>query len=170
MARGSVSRTATCSACRLSDKYASTWERVVRRITDFTAPANLGSAREQLALTLLFTYALGNADCHTKNLALLYSSESDVRMAPIYDMLTILAYDAYAENPPGMFIGGRKSWEPGKALWTFLQQSLGFEPARQREFVDRSARQFSIRCRSSWNTHGTQGIRTCRNAHAPRVA
>ena len=49
-----------------ADKYASTWERVVRRITDFTAPVNLGSAREQLALTLLLTYALGNADCHTK--------------------------------------------------------------------------------------------------------
>jgi serine/threonine-protein kinase HipA len=35
-----------------------------------------------------------------------------------------------------MFVGGRKSWTPGKALGVYLQH-LGFEPSRQREPVDR---------------------------------
>jgi serine/threonine-protein kinase HipA len=127
-----------CSLLGLApeDKYNSTWERVARLVADFVPDLQLAASREQLALTLLLTYALGNADCHTKNLALLYSHENDVRLAPVYDMLTIIAYDSYAQNPPGMFVGGRKSWTPGRALSTYLQH-LGFEPPRQRELVDR---------------------------------
>lgn len=119
------------------DKYESTWERVSRCVMEFVATDHLPAAREQLALTLLLTYALGNADCHTKNLAVVYSSDTDIRLAPAYDVLSILAYDSYARNPPAMFVGGRKSWDPGQTLWHFLQQQLQFEPARQRELVDR---------------------------------
>lgn len=127
-----------CSLLGLApeDKYNSTWERVARLIDDFVPAAQLTDSRAQLALTLLLTYALGNADCHTKNLALLYSNESDIRLAPVYDMLTSLAYDSYAKNPPGMYVGGRKSWTPGKALGIFLQH-LGFDPSRQRELANR---------------------------------
>ncbi len=128
-----------CSLLGLApeDKYQSTWERVARLINTCVAPAELVRANEQLAVTLLLTYALGNADCHAKNLALLYTTTEDVRLAPIYDMLSILAYDAYADNPPGMFVGGRKSWEPGKTLGLYFQQSLGIGPARQRELIER---------------------------------
>lgn len=127
-----------CSLLGLApeDKYQSTWERVARLVADFVAPARLLEQNQQLARTLLLTFALGNADCHTKNLALLYSRADDVRLAPVYDMLSILAYDAYAKNSPGMFLGGRKGWNPGKTLGRYLQQSLGMEPARQREMTD----------------------------------
>lgn len=128
-----------CSLLGLSpdDKYQSTWERVARLAAEHVSPALLPQAREQLAITLLLTYALGNADCHTKNLGLLYSNLADVRVAPIYDMLTIRAYDSYARNDPGMYVGGVKTWTPGKAFWTFMQQSLGIEPNHQRKLVDR---------------------------------
>jgi len=127
-----------CSLLGLApeDKYNSTWERVARLVTDFVPDKGLAASREQLALTLLLTYALGNADCHTKNLAVLYSHENDVRLAPVYDMLTIIAYDSYAQNPPGMFVGGRKIWRPGKALTVYLQH-LGFEPPHQRQLFER---------------------------------
>lgn len=119
------------------DKYQSTWERVARLVGDYVPEHLLQQSKEQLAATLLLTYALGNADCHTKNLALLYSSLDDVRVAPVYDMLTIRAYDRYAANPPGMYLDGRKTWAPGKALWRYLQQFLGIDPPKQRELVDR---------------------------------
>jgi serine/threonine-protein kinase HipA len=126
-----------CSLLGLStdDKYNSTWERVARLARDWVPPVQQRKAMEQLAVTLLLTYALGNADCHTKNLGLLYSNMDDVHVAPIYDMLSIRAYEKYADNPPGMYIAGRKSWSPGKALWQVLQQHLQVEPARQRELV-----------------------------------
>lgn len=128
-----------CSLLGLApdDKYQSTWERVARLVADYVPAHLLPQAKEQLAATLLLTYALGNADCHTKNLALLYSNLDDVRVAPIYDMLTIRAYDRYAANPPGMYLDGRKTWTPGKALWRYLQQFLDIDPPKQRELVDK---------------------------------
>ncbi|MBS0454191.1 MAG: type II toxin-antitoxin system HipA family toxin [Proteobacteria bacterium] len=128
-----------CSLLGLTpdDKYESTWERAARLTRDYVPKERLREANEHLAVTLLLTYALGNADCHTKNLAFVYDSFEDVRVAPVYDMLTILAYDAYANNPPGMYVDGRKDWNGHKALWRFMQQHLGIEPARQRELVDR---------------------------------
>ncbi|HWL28208.1 MAG TPA: type II toxin-antitoxin system HipA family toxin [Burkholderiaceae bacterium] len=128
-----------CSLLGLSpdEKYDSTWERVARLGADYVRPENLLQARTQLAITLLLTFALGNADCHTKNLAFIYDTADDVRIAPVYDMLTILAYDRYAANPPGMSVDGRKTWAMSKALWRYLQQHLGFEPAAQRALVDR---------------------------------
>ena len=127
-----------CSLLGLTpdDKYDSTWERVARLVGDYVPASLLKQSREQLAVTLLLTHALGNADCHTKNLALLYSGLDDVHVAPIYDMLTIRAYDRYAANPPGMYLDGRKNWTPGKALWRYLQQFLQIDPPRQRELVD----------------------------------
>ena len=126
-----------CSLLGLStdDKYNSTWERVARLARQMVRPGGHRQALEQLAMTLLLSYALGNADCHTKNLALVYANADDVRVAPIYDMLTTLAYDKYADNPPGMFLDGRKTWAPRNALWRLLQQHLQIEPARQRELV-----------------------------------
>ncbi len=118
------------------DKYQSTWERVARLASEWVCAEHLRQAQEQLAVTLLLTYALGNADCHTKNLALIYSSSQDVRVAPIYDMVSILAYDGYVSNPPGMFIGGRKTWNPGNTLWNVLRQHFGIEPAQCRHLVD----------------------------------
>ncbi len=119
------------------EKYDSTWERVARLVRDYVPADQRQKANVHLAVTLLLTFALGNADCHTKNLAFLYDSFDDVRVAPIYDMLTILAYDRYANNPPGMHIDGRKSWTSMKAVWRYLQQYLGVEPAAQRELADR---------------------------------
>lgn len=127
-----------CSLLGLApdDKYESTWERTARLVRDYVPPSGRLRANEQLAVTLLLTFALGNADCHTKNLAFLYDDIDSVRVAPIYDMLTILAYERYANNPPGMYIDGRKTWDSMKAVWRYLQQHLGLEPARQRELVD----------------------------------
>ncbi|MDZ4237055.1 MAG: type II toxin-antitoxin system HipA family toxin [Hydrogenophaga sp.] len=118
-------------------KYESTWERAARLVRDYVEPERLRSSNERLAVTLLLTFALGNADCHTKNLGFVYTHQNDVEVAPIYDMLTILAYDRYANNPPGMYVDGRKSWDMPKALWRYLQQHLGFDPSAQRQLVDR---------------------------------
>lgn len=163
-----------CSLLGLSpdDKYQSTWERVARLVAEHVPTALLPEAREQLAITLLLTYALGNADCHTKNLGLLYSNLADIQVAPIYDMLTIRAYDSYARNDPGMYVGGVKSWAPGKAFWNFMQQSLGVEPKHQRELVARVcaavAESFPALLRHIRNTPGFSdtGGRMVREWHA----
>jgi len=122
---------------RPEEKYQSTWERVVARIKDVTPPAQQNAALSQLADLLLLTYALRNADCHTKNIALLFTSREDIALAPVYDMLTITVYDDYAKNPPGMPVEGRSTWMPGKALERFLQTRCGVMPAQTKERVER---------------------------------
>jgi serine/threonine-protein kinase HipA len=123
---------------RPEQKYESTWERVVNRIKDVvTEPEQQNAALSQLADLLLLTYALRNADCHTKNVALLYSSIEDIHLAPVFDMLTISVYDDYAKNPPGMPVEGRSTWMPGKALERFLQVRCSVMPANTKERVER---------------------------------
>jgi serine/threonine-protein kinase HipA len=127
-----------CSLLGLTsdEKYNSNWNRVAARVQELVPAPNLHRSNEQLARILLLTFAVGNADCHTKNLGLLYSSDADVRVAPIYDMLSIRIYERYADNAPGMFIGGRKSWDPGKALDIYMRQQLGMEPTHQRTLIE----------------------------------
>lgn len=125
-------------ALRPEQKYESTWERVVARIKDVVPHAEPQSkALSRLADLLLLTYALRNADCHTKNIALLYTSREDIELAPIYDMLTITVYDDYAKNPPGMPVDGRSTWMPGKALERFLQTRCHVSPTQTLERVER---------------------------------
>lgn len=123
---------------RPEQKYETTWERVVNRIKDVIAnPAQQNEALSRLADLILLTYALRNADCHSKNVALLYRSMQDIWLAPVYDMLTITVYDDYAKNPPGLSLEGRSTWNPGKALERFLQVRCGVMPADTRERVER---------------------------------
>ena len=79
-------------------KYDSTWERVSRPTRERVPAAMLVRSQEQMAVTLLLTFALGNADCQSKNPGFLYSGLDDVRVAPVYDMFTTLSYDQYEDN------------------------------------------------------------------------
>ncbi|WPB56654.1 type II toxin-antitoxin system HipA family toxin [Xylophilus sp. GOD-11R] len=123
---------------RPEEKYQATWEQVSGRIKAIVAdPAQKNAALSQLADMLLLTYALRNADCHTKNIALLYSGRDDIVLAPVYDMLTTSVYDDYAKNPPGMSVEGRSTWKPGKSLELFLQLRCGVLPSETRQRVER---------------------------------
>lgn len=123
---------------RPEQKYETTWERVVKRIKEVVpSVAQQNKALSRLADLILLTYALRNADCHSKNVALLYRSRNDVWLAPVYDMLTITVYDDYAKNPPGLSLEGRSTWSPGKALERFLQVRCGVMPAETRQRVER---------------------------------
>lgn len=125
-------------ALRPEQKYETTWERIVNRIKDVViSPAQQNAALSRLADLILLTYALRNADCHSKNISLLYRSKEDVWLAPVHDMLTITVYDDYAKNPPGLTLEGRSTWQPGKALERFLQTRCGVMPADTRQRVER---------------------------------
>ena len=95
-----------------------------------------GNQREtfqKLSTILLLTYALRNADCHSKNLALLYTSRTDARLAPAYDFFTTSVYEGYQNNPPGISFMARKTWLPGKNsghlyyihIWLFSTRTEG---------------------------------------------
>jgi serine/threonine-protein kinase HipA len=120
---------------RPAAKYDTTWERIAKAVRDHVpGPQRLETFR-QLTTTLLLTYALLNADCHAKNLALLYTSRADVHLSPTYNMLTTSVYAGFQHNPPGIEFMGKKTWLPGKNLQKFIAATFGIPPKEQQHLV-----------------------------------
>ena len=69
---------------------------------------------QKLTAMLLLTYALRNADCHAKNIALLYTSRDDASLAPAYEFFTTSVYAGYQHNPPGIGLMGKKTGSPAR--------------------------------------------------------
>jgi serine/threonine-protein kinase HipA len=119
---------------RPAAKYETTWERIAKAVRDHVPGSRQYETFDRLATTLLLTYALRNADCHAKNLALLYTSRADVHLAPAYDFLTTSVYAGYQNNPPGISFLGKKTWAPGKTLSRFIAGTFGI-PAREQSIL-----------------------------------
>jgi serine/threonine-protein kinase HipA len=120
---------------RPAAKYDTTWERIAKAVRDHVHGAQRLDTYRQLATTLLLTYALRNADCHAKNIALLYTSRADVHLSPAYDMLTTSVYAGFQHNPPGIEFMGKKTWAPGKNLQKFMAATFGIQPKEQQHMV-----------------------------------
>ena len=119
---------------RPSAKYETTWERIAKAVRDHVPGDRQYETFRQLSATLLLTYALRNADCHAKNLALLYTSRADAHLSPAYDFLTTSIYAGYQHNPPGISFLGKKTWTPGKNLARFIAGTFGI-PLREQSVL-----------------------------------
>ena len=121
---------------RPAAKYDTTWERIARAVRDHVPGERRLETYRQLATTLLLTYALRNADCHAKNIALLYTSRADAHLSPTYDMLTTNVYAGYKHNPPGIEFMGKKTWLPGKNVQKFIAATFSIPPREQTRIVE----------------------------------
>ncbi|MFN3436740.1 MAG: type II toxin-antitoxin system HipA family toxin [Acidovorax sp.] len=120
---------------RPAAKYDTTWERIAKAVRDHVPGAQRLTTYRQLATTLLLTYALRNADCHAKNLALLYTSRANAHLSPAYDMLTTSVYAGFQHNPPAIDFMGKRTWAPGKNLQKFIAATFGIQPKEQQHMV-----------------------------------
>ena len=121
---------------RPAAKYDTTWERIAKAVRDHVPGTQRLATYRQLTTTLLLTYALRNADCHAKNLALLYTSRADVHLSPAYDMLTTSVYAGFQHSPPGIAFMGKKTWSPGKNLQKFIAATFGIQPKEQQRMME----------------------------------
>ena len=121
---------------RPAAKYDTTWERIAKAVRDHVPGERRLQTFHQLATTLLLTCALRNADCHAKNMALLYTSRADVHLSPVYDMLTTSVYAGFQHNPPAIGFMGKKTWIPGKNLQKFIAATFGIAPRQQTRIVE----------------------------------
>ena len=119
---------------RPAAKYETTWERIARAVRDHVRGSHQYETFRRLAATLLLTYALRNADCHAKNLALLYTAWGNVHLSPAYDFLTTSVYASYQYNPPGIGFMGKKTWTPGQTLPRFIAGTFGI-PLREQALL-----------------------------------
>ena len=122
---------------RPAQKYETTWERIAKAVRAHVPGRDHYEIFQKLTALLLLTYALRNADCHAKNIALLYTSRDDASLAPAYDFFTTSVYAGYQHNPPGIGMMGKKTWLPGKTLSRFITANHGIPEKEQREMVER---------------------------------
>ena len=122
---------------RPQNKYETTWERIAKAVRDHVDGRYQYETFQKLSSMLLMTFALRNADCHSKNLALLYSSRKDARLAPVYDFFTTSVFAGFRDNPPGIMFGGKKTWLPGKTLAKFITANFGIPDREQKLMVER---------------------------------
>ncbi|MEZ0602141.1 type II toxin-antitoxin system HipA family toxin [Paraburkholderia sp. IW21] len=119
------------------EKYNSTSEKLLNAAKAYLLDRDtMRRQLEQLGWHLLTNYVVRNADCHTKNIALFYTSVDDVAFTPVYDIVTTQAYPRFAANPPGLPIDGRKTWAAGKTLERFFNTRMGIAPRQYAQMVD----------------------------------
>jgi serine/threonine-protein kinase HipA len=118
------------------EKYAPSMERVLKATAAYL-PGDIHQAQlERLGYHLLTNFVVRNADCHSKNIALYYTSPDDVAFTPVYDLVTTQAYDGFRDSTPGLSIEGRKTWIPGKTLPHFFASRLGISSRRYAQMVE----------------------------------
>ena len=113
-----------------NEKYSPSTEQVVKAARAYFASDRWSENARRLAWLILSTYVVRNADCHAKNIALMYTDAGDVEFTPAYDMVTTQAYPLYATHPPALTIDGRRTWAPGNTLSRFFATRLNI-PARE---------------------------------------
>jgi serine/threonine-protein kinase HipA len=118
------------------EKYATTMERVLRATEAYLPDAARQAQLEQLGYHLLANFVVRNADCHSKNIALYYTSLDDIAFTPVYDLVTTQAYDGFRDSAPGLSIEGRKAWTPGKTLPHFFASRLGISPRQYSQMLE----------------------------------
>ncbi|CAB3793923.1 type II toxin-antitoxin system HipA family toxin [Pararobbsia alpina] len=101
------------------NKYKGTLEDLAKLSTTYISePFRKESARRLFTL-LLLNYALRNGDAHLKNFAVMYTSTDDVRLAPVYDVVTVTAYPEFASDIPALPLAGKRVWASGKLLMQY---------------------------------------------------
>ena len=143
----------------LSDrKYHGSYERIAAALKLINLPATeLARFFEQIALTAM----VRNGDGHLKNFGVLYSSVDDVRLAPMFDVVTtsIYKYQRFEGGPEledhtmalKLFAGakGSKSYPHAKDLLDFGRRVCGVsDPAAAIQRIAQGMSQALAKCRT----------------------
>lgn len=120
-----------------SRKYDSTCERVVATAATFAPARHRIEVRREVFRRIVLSHMLRNGDAHLKNWGVVYGSSSDVRLAPIYDLVTTTAYPALRNDVPALLLAGRRTWRLARGTLTrFAQQHCALEPSDVRRIAE----------------------------------
>lgn len=121
-----------------AQKYGSTYERVARTIKDYVSGELLQTAREQFFASLVLSCMIRNGDAHLKNFGVLYEQPGQpVRLAPVYDMVTTVAY--IPKDVPALSLTGTKKWWPRKVMEKFAVSHLALPVGKIGQIFDEVA-------------------------------
>lgn len=123
-----------------SEKFSGSVERVVKTINSFCPPLEAEKARYNFYAQYVACMAIRNGDAHLKNFGLLYTDRTDVRLCPVYDMVSMSVYAPVAANgdaldEPAMSLDGVRRWPTDKTL-KYLSARCMMSPAKQQRVRD----------------------------------
>lgn len=121
------------------NKYKGTLEDLAKLTSTYVPRAAFKDAARRLYTLILLNYAVRNADAHLKNFALLYTSVDDVRLAPVYDVLSNTVYPRYSTQLPALPLQGKRVWASGSTLAVYGGTRLGLSKADMDEARERIA-------------------------------
>jgi serine/threonine-protein kinase HipA len=120
-----------------AQKYDSTCERVAKTAAAFVPSLDRVATRREMFRRFAICWMLRNGDAHLKNFGLLYSSATDARLAPLYDVVTTTVYPSLRNDVPALSLDGRRAWGLRKGTWTrFASTHCALQPAEAREIVE----------------------------------
>lgn len=120
-----------------NEKYAPSMEQVLNAMRVYLPSGARHDQLVKLGWHIITNFVIRNADCHSKNIALYYTTLDDVAFTPVFDLVTTQAYTGYADQNPGLSIEGRKTWAPGKSLEKFFKGRLGIGSSDYKKMVER---------------------------------
>jgi serine/threonine-protein kinase HipA len=108
------------------EKYTGSYEQLAKSMIQFVSPAHRQPAMTQFFKALLLNQWLQNGDAHLKNFGVLYSSLTDVRLAPIYDVVCTTAY--IRQDMQALTLRGTKRFVSPVQMRRFGIEACGLTP------------------------------------------
>lgn len=115
------------------NKYKGSLEDLAKLTSAYVPRSALKDNARRLFALILLNYAIHNADAHLKNFALVYTRVDDVRLAPVYDILSGTVYPRYSTHPPALTLQGKRVWAAGRMLAAYGSARLGLTQADMSE-------------------------------------
>lgn len=112
------------SGMRSGGRYDSSYEKLAERIKRFVSPEHLADSMSHYFGAVALACTIRNGDAHLKNFGVVYSHpNSDVRLAPVYDMLSTKPYQL--GDILALELNGSKKYPSRQELIRFGRQACG---------------------------------------------
>jgi serine/threonine-protein kinase HipA len=113
---------------RAEGRYDSSYEELAKRIRQFVSPEHQANAMFQYFGMVVLACFIKNGDAHLKNFGVLYKGpDEDVRLAPVYDMLSTQPYNP--RDILALTLNGSKQYPSRRELLQFGRQACGLSKA-----------------------------------------
>jgi serine/threonine-protein kinase HipA len=123
---------------RAHGRYDGSYEGVAKRITEFVSSRALARAREQYALIVAYSCAIGNGDAHLKNFSVLYRNPEDIaELAPAYDIVATHAY--IPRDTMALTMEDSKEFPDRQRLMRFVRRVTGKSESAAAALLDQVA-------------------------------
>jgi len=152
------------------EKYTGSYEQLAKSMMQFVSPAHRQQAMTQFFKALLLNQWLQNGDAHLKNFGVLYSSLTDVRLAPIYDVVCTTAY--IRQDRQALTLRGTKRFVSPAQMRRFGIETCGLTPRQLERAIDECGQGLNwLASETERRLDGTgEESRTAMLAHINRLA